>query len=246
MLTLVYWACQKPPLQEPASGSPEPRPDVTSTPNTSTAPREVPFRPPPCSHQDRDRILADGPGKAGSLHAPPTQATRARDMINRLKGYFRGEDVELRPEDHEAIRTAEANPESRLAKAIALLGKPPAPAKQPPSFLEILQSVGPPPYIAPIRKKEDATEQPATPTLEAAATTPPGPDSAPAAATAPAAPRPAVVPTARQPPPQASEDTVVAPAHPEPPNHALLCSDYHGGMYLLYLVGNYMYPEVVC
>ncbi|XP_048003865.1 proline-rich receptor-like protein kinase PERK10 [Leguminivora glycinivorella] len=204
---------EKPPLQEPASGSPEPRPDVTSTPNTSTTPREVPFRPPPCSHQDRDRILADSPGKAGSLPVSPITA-RARDMIHRLKGYFHGEEVELRPEDHEALRKAEANPESSIAKALELLGKPPAPTKQPPSFTEIIRSIGPPPYIAPY-KEEDTTDRPVAPFLGAAATTPPGPDSTPNAAAAPAAPRPAVVPTAPQPLPQASGDSVAAPTHPE-------------------------------
>ncbi|XP_047994494.1 proline-rich extensin-like protein EPR1 [Leguminivora glycinivorella] len=244
---------EKPPLQEPASGSPEPRPDVTSTPNTSTTPREVPFRPPPCSHQDRDRILADSPGKAGSLPVSPITA-RARDMIHRLKGYFRGEEVELRPEDHEALRKAEANPESSIAKALELLGKPPAPTKQPPSFTDIIRSIGPPPFIAPYKeedatdrpgapipglptkqppsfteiirsigpppyiapyKEEDITDRPVAPFLGAAATTPPGPDSTPNAAAAPAAPRPAIVPTAPQPLPQASGDSVAAPTHPE-------------------------------
>ncbi|XP_047994991.1 nematocyst expressed protein 3-like [Leguminivora glycinivorella] len=105
-------------------------------------------------------------------------------MTHRLKGYFRGEEVELRPEDHEALRKAEANPESSIAKALELLGKPPAPTKQPPSFTEIIRSIGPPPYIAPY-KEEDTTD------------------------------RPAVVPTAPQPLPQASGDSVAAPTHSE-------------------------------
>ncbi|XP_048002719.1 proline-rich protein 2-like [Leguminivora glycinivorella] len=135
---------RKPPSHEPAAGHPAPRPTVTPTPDVSTTPREVPFRPPPCSHQDRDRILADGSGKAGSPPRSPV-STQARDMMLRLKGHFRGEDVELRPEDHAALRRAEANPESSFAKALELLGKPPAPAKQPPTLEEILRSVGPPP-----------------------------------------------------------------------------------------------------
>ncbi|XP_047984731.1 proline-rich receptor-like protein kinase PERK2 [Leguminivora glycinivorella] len=128
----------------------------------------------------------------------------------RLKGHFRGEDVELRPEDHAALRRAEANPESSFAKALELLGKPPAPTKQPPTleeilqsigpppriartpalanqptFLEVLQSVGPPPRVAPVRYPSFRPRPPDNPTPQQTAGPSKGPADAPASPTAP-------------------------------------------------------------
>ncbi|XP_047996383.1 proline-rich receptor-like protein kinase PERK2 [Leguminivora glycinivorella] len=132
----------------------------------------------------------------------------------RLMGHFRGEDVELRPEDHAALRRAEANPESSFAKTLELMGKPPAPAKQPPTFLEILQSVlqsvGPPPRVAPIRYPSLWPRPPDNPTPQQTAGPSKGPADAPAS---PTAPNPEAVATTN---PPGADRTPDAPATADP------------------------------
>ncbi|XP_048003919.1 proline-rich protein 2-like [Leguminivora glycinivorella] len=131
----------------------------------------------------------------------------------------------------------------------------PPPAKQPPTFEEILQSVGPPPRVAPIRYPSlwprppdnstpqqtagpskgpaDAPASPTAPNPEAVATTnPPGADRTPAAP-ATADPGPAAAPIAspdtRHTEPQPTVDPpkgpTTAPARPVAPNPGVTATD---------------------